>query len=223
MFSLANFDLLIYGSCFSTDFPTTPGCYDNTHNGGSDIIVARLNSTGTALVGSTFIGGTSNDGQNVITYNYGDTFRGEIIADAAGTVYIASFTTSNNFPATVGALDATYNGAQDGVIIKLNASFATLAWATFVGGSADDAALGLKLDASGFGLYISGATSSLNFPVLAGAIHPAFLGGGMDGWVMYLASTGNFALASSYIGTSGYDQAYFLQLDASNNVYEITI
>ncbi len=219
MFSLANFDLLIYGSCFSTDFPTTPGCYDNTHNGGSDIIVARLNSTGTALVGSTFIGGTSDDGQNVITYNYGDTFRGEIIADAAGTVYIASFTTSNNFPATVGALDATYNGAQDGVIIKLNASFATLAWATFVGGSADDAALGLKLDASGFGLYISGATSSLNFPVLAGAIHPAFLGGGMDGWVMYLASTGNFALASSYIGTSGYDQAYFLQLDASNNVY----
>ncbi|MFN0187157.1 MAG: PKD domain-containing protein [Bacteroidia bacterium] len=219
MFSLANFDLLVYGSCFSTDYPTSAGCYDNTHNGGSDIVVTRLNSTGSALLGSTFIGGTANDGQNNIPYNYGDTFRGEIIADAAGTIYLASFTSSNNFPATAGALDATYNGGQDGVIIKLNASFASLGWATYVGGSADDAALGLKLDFSGFGLYISGATASLNFPVLPGAIHPTFLGGGMDGWVMYLASTGNFALASSYIGTAGYDQAYFLQLDASNNVY----
>lgn len=219
MFSLANLDLLIYGSCNSTDYPTTAGCFDNTQNGGTDIIVTRLNSTGTALVGSTYIGGTSNDGQNAIPYNYGDTFRGEIIADAAGTVYIASFTSSINFPVTVGALDGSHNGAQDGVIIKLNASFATLAWATFVGGSANDAALGLKLDASGFGLYISGATASTNFPVLPGAVHPTFLGGGMDGWVMYLASTGTFALASSYIGTSGYDQAYFLQLDASNNVY----
>lgn len=219
MFSLANLDLLIYGSCNSTDYPTTAGCFDNSQNGGTDIVVTRLNSTGTALVGSTFIGGTSNDGQNAIPYNYGDNYRGEIIADAAGTVYIASFTSSVNFPVTVGALDGSHNGAQDGVIIKLNASFATLGWATFVGGSANDAALGLKLDASGFGLYIAGATASTNFPVLPGAVHPTFLGGGMDGWVMYLASTGTFALASSYIGTSGYDQAYFLQLDASNNVY----
>lgn len=219
MFSLPNNDLLIYGSCFSNDYPTTPGCYDNSYNGNSDIIISRLNSTGSALIGSTYVGGSGNDGQNTIAYNYGDAFRGEIIADAAGTVYVASFTQSNNFPATVGAIDATYNGAQDGVIIKLNASFASLAWATFVGGSSDDAALGLKLDGSGFGLYIAGATSSNNFPVLPGAIHPSYMGGGMDGWVMYLASTGNFALASSYIGTSGYDQAYFLQLDASNNVY----
>jgi gliding motility-associated-like protein len=219
MFSLANLDLLIYGSCNSTDYPTTAGCFDNTHNGGTDIIVTRLNSTGTALVGSTYIGGSSNDGQNAIPYNYGDNFRGEIIADATGTVYIASFTSSANFPVTPGALDGSYNGAQDGVIIKLNANFNSLAWATFVGGSANDAALGLKLDASGFGLYIAGATASNNFPVLPGAVHPTFIGGGMDGWVMYLASTGTFALASSYIGTNGYDQAYFLQLDANNNVY----
>jgi gliding motility-associated-like protein len=219
MYSLANLDLLIYGSCNSTDYPTTAGCYDNTHNGGTDIIVTRLNSAGTALVGSTYIGGSLDDGQNVIPYNYGDPYRGEIIADAAGTVYIASFTSSVNFPATVGAIDVTHNGAQDGVIIKLNASFGSLHWATFVGGSANDAALGLKLDVSGFGLYIAGATASTNFPVLPGAVHPTFLGGGMDGWVMYLASTGTFALASSYIGTSGYDQAYFLQLDANNSVY----
>ncbi len=219
MFSLANYDLLIYGSCFSSDYPVTPGCFDATHNGASDIIVTRLNSTGTALVGSTFIGGSANDGQNAIAYNYGDTFRGEIIADAAGTVYVASFTSSANFPATAGVLDPTHNGMQDGVIIRLNPTFASLDWATFVGGSNDDAALGLKLDASGFGLYIAGATASTNFPVLGGAIHPTFLGGGMDGWVMYLASNGIFSLASSYIGTSGYDQAYFLQLDASNSVY----
>ncbi|MBK9318495.1 MAG: gliding motility-associated C-terminal domain-containing protein [Bacteroidetes bacterium] len=219
MFSLANNDLLIYGSCSSSDYPVTPGCYDATQNGSYDIIVTRLNSTGSALVGSTYIGGSGNDGQNAIPYNYGDTYRGEIIADALGTVYIASFTSSNNFPATAGVFDATANGAQDGVIIRLNPSFATLDWATYVGGSGDDAALGLKLDGSGFGLYIAGATSSVNFPTQGGAIHPAFLGGGMDGWVMYLASNGIFTLASSYIGTSGYDQAYFLQLDAANSVY----
>ncbi len=220
MYSLPNSDLLLYGSCASTNYPTTPGCFDATHNGFYDIIVTRLNSTGSALVGSTYIGGTGDDGSNAIAYNYGDTYRGEIIADPiTGTVYIASFTSSNNFPATAGALDVTHNGAQDAVIIRLNAAFNALDWATYVGGSANDAALGLKLDASGFGLYIAGATASNNFPTQPGALHPTFLGGGMDGWVMYLASTGNFTLASSYIGTSGYDQAYFLQLDASNSVY----
>ena len=219
MYSMANGDLILYGSCYSANYPTTPGCYDNSHNGGADIIITRLNAAGSALLGSTFVGGSSDDGQNNINYNYGDPFRGEVIADAAGTVYVASFTQSNNFPATTGALDVTFNGDQDGVIIKLNANFATLAWATFVGGSAKDAAYGLKLDQSGFGLYIAGATESTNFPVQAGAVHPTFLGGGMDGWVMYLASNGIFTLASSYIGTSGYDQAYFLQLDAQNNVY----
>lgn len=219
MFSMANGDLIIYGSCYSSNYPTTPGCYDNTHNGASDIIISKLDAAGAVLLGSTFVGGAADDGQNNINYNYGDPFRGEVIADAAGVIYVASFTQSANFPATAGALDVTFNGDQDGVIIKLNANFATLGWATYVGGSNKDAAYGLKLDQSGFGLYIAGATASTNFPAMAGAVNPTFLGGGMDGWVMYLASNGIFALASSYIGTSGYDQAYFLQLDGQNSVY----
>ena len=218
MFSTANGDLILYGSCASPNYPTTAGCYDASHNGLYDIVISKLNSTGTALIGSTFLGGTGNDGQNAIAYNYGDPFRGEVIADAAGIIYVASFSSSNNFPAA-GSIDNTQNGGQDGVVIKMDATLTTRLWATFIGGSGEDAAYGLKLDAGGFGLYIAGVTNSTNFPVQAGAIHPTYLGGGMDGWLVYLAASGVFTLASTYIGTSGYDQAYFIQLDAQNSVY----
>lgn len=219
MHSLPNGDVLLYGSAQSTNYPVTAGCYDATHNGDFDIVVTRLSNTGTALIGSTYIGGSVSDGQNIIPYNYGDTFRGEIITDTTGEVYVASFTSSANFPVTAGSVDVTYNGGQDGVIFHLNPTLTTLTWSTFIGGSSDDAAFGLKLDKSNFGLYITGCTKSNNFPTLANALNPNFLGGGSDAFIMYLVASGNFVLGSSYLGTSAWDQSFFLDSDDANNVF----
>ncbi|GAG10335.1 unnamed protein product, partial [marine sediment metagenome] len=61
----------ITGFTHSTDFPTTPGAYDETFNGGADAFVTKLNSTGSALVYSTFIGGSGNDYAYVIDIDNG--------------------------------------------------------------------------------------------------------------------------------------------------------
>ncbi len=218
MYSLPNGDLLLYGSCQSSNYPTTVGCYDNTNNGNFDIIVTKLNAAGNTLIGSTYIGGSNSDGQNVITENYGDTFRGEIIADSTGEVYVATFSSSNNFP-TPGGIDQSSNGGQDGILMHLNPTLTTLVWSTYIGGSNDDAAFGLRQDKVGFGIYVAGATKSTNFPTMPTALNPTFIGGGMDGFVMYIISSGGFALASSYIGTNSKDEACFLDADDQNNVY----
>lgn len=124
----ANNDLIIYGSTSSTNYPTTSGAYDNSFNGGSsylmdgidygngsDIVITKMNSQGTNLVGSTFIGGSSNDGlnresSNALHHNYGDNARGEVNLDATGNIYIASCTESTNFPTTGGSASPSAGG-----------------------------------------------------------------------------------------------------------------
>jgi len=213
-------DLYIYGSSASTNYPTLAGSYHTTFYGGyCDIVVTKLNSTGTALLGSTYIGGSDDDGQNVIFYNYGDEFRGEIVVDANDNAYIASFTSSTNFPTTPGCYDNTYNGgSQDAVVFELNSNLSQLLWSTYLGGSGDDAAYGLRLTSFG-GLYVVGGTSSTDFPVTIGCYQSTFQGGSYDGFISYLSNNGSILFPSSYYGTSSFDEAFFVDLDAGSNVY----
>jgi gliding motility-associated-like protein len=214
-----NNELYIYGSAASSDYPTTAGAFDGTQNGGYDIIVTHLNNTGSALLGSTFVGGTLDDGSNIVYTNYGDTYRGEIIVDGSGNALISTFTSSTNFPATVGAYDASANGGQDGCVLKLSPNMSTLIWATYLGGTTNDAAFGIRENSLG-NVYVCGATSSSNFPSTVGTYQPSYLGG-LDGFIVELSNSGTGLLASTFFGTgtTSLDEAFFIDIDLDDDVY----
>ncbi|MBK5286221.1 MAG: PKD domain-containing protein [Bacteroidia bacterium] len=221
-------NLAIYGRTYSANFPVTPGAYDVTYNGGADIVVCKLSPTGNALLASTFVGGSGDEGVNItatftsqpsLKYNYGDDGRGEIVVDAANNFYIASNSRSLNFPTTAGAFQTAFaGGTQDGVVFRINNSLSTLMWSSYIGGNSDDAAYSCYVDASN-DIYVTGGTSSANFPATAGTLHPAYQGGIADGFIAHISGNGNAILEATFIGTTVYDQCYFVQLDLSGNVY----
>ncbi len=212
-------ELFIYGSTSSTNFPVSSGCFQNLYGGGaSDIFVTRLSEDGATLLGSTYVGGSAADGSNSLAVNYGDSFRGEIILDNSGNPCIASFSSSGNFPMTPGVFDPTYNGGQDGVVFKFNAGLTTLVWSTYLGGNADDAAYGLKLNDIDM-VYVTGGTQSQNFNFSEYALHQNYMGGTHDGFIFILWPDVTFAVAGTYIGTAGFDESFFIQMDDENSVY----
>lgn len=231
-----NNELLILGTTSSNDFPVSVGAYDVTFNGGSfymgtlpyylngsDIVVSKLSADGTALLSSTFMGGTENDGLNMsgnLKYNYGDVYRGEIIVDANDNVYVASTTLSTNFPTTAGVFLPSNGGGQDGCVFKLSSDLSSLIWSSYLGGTGNDAAYSLQFDSTN-NLYVTGGTESADFPTTAGTIHPTFQGGVSDGFISKTNNNATTILASSYLGTNAYDQSYFVQLDTAENVYVI--
>jgi len=225
-------NLVIAGKTYSEDYPVTGGAYDETANGGADIIVTKLNADGTALVGSTYIGGSSDDGVNIsssflaeqttIKYNYGDNSRSEVILDKAGNIYIASSSRSTDFPVTSSAVKSTLSDEQDGVVLKLNSSVTSLTWSTFVGGSSPDAAYVLALDTAQKFLYVAGGTQSTDMfsTAMAGGLWDSYQGGLADGYICRFRNSGTYnLLQSTYIGTTAYDQCYGVQVDLENNVY----
>ncbi|WP_022821990.1 gliding motility-associated C-terminal domain-containing protein [Hymenobacter norwichensis] len=201
------------------------------YQNGADIFVAKLSATGNTLTGSTLLGGSGTDGvvstlnnsgqtldglPGSPVNNYGDQFRGDVTTDGDGNVYIASVTNSPNFPAT-GYRTSYQGGAFDAVVVKLSADLRSLLWSTYLGGSGADAAYSLQVDATR-GVYVTGGTLSANFPTTTGSFRPT-RPGGTDGFVTHLSNTGTAVLQSSYIGTTDYDQAFFVQLDAAGSVY----
>jgi len=231
MFVNANDQLVVMGTTEATDFPVTPGAYDVTHNGGFDIYVTVFNQAGTALIGSTFIGGAGDDGINApilfslnpgypLHFQYADEFRGDVNADASNNIYVASCTRSVNFPSTPGSFQTAFTpgGTQEGCVFKLNPTATTLIYSTFLGGSGEDAAYSLGLTAAGT-VYVAGGTTSNDFPISPTALNPTYLGGQADGFAVLLNPTGSAILNSTFVGTAGYDQCYFVQLSASGEVY----
>lgn len=222
-------NLIVYGVSYSADYPTSAGTYDNTYNGNGDIVVTKFNSAGTALLGSTFIGGADMDGINFepqeftsgnLKRNYGDQNRGEINIDANRNIFVASVTFSNNFPVTAGAPQNTFGGVQDGCIFKLNDNCSQLLWSTYIGGSSDDACYSLDPGPNGT-LYVAGGTMSSDFPTTTGCLNSTYLGGAYDGFITHINSNGTQFLSSTFIGTNGDDQVYFVKLDGSSNVYAV--
>ncbi len=222
----ADGNLIIYGRTWSTNFPVTSNAFDPTHNGNCDIVVSKISSNGTQLLGSTYLGGSLNDGVNYdptepgkgnLKVNYGDDGRGEVVVDADKNIYVATCTSSPNFPVTSGAFQTNLGGQQDGVIFKLNPDCSVLLWSTFIGGSADDACY--SMDLRNNEVYACGGTMSVNFPVTPGVLHGQFQGGTMDGFVVRLNSSGSALLASTFIGTDKDDQVYFVKLDKDFDVY----
>ena len=223
-------ELFLYGVTSSTNFPMAGTPYDNTHNGGpnetennlnfngADIYVARLNATGTALIASTYIGGSNSDGlnTNVLQYNYGDQFRGEIILDASNNVYVASTTFSGNFPVS-GGMQSGIAGMQDAVVFKMPPTLSSLTWSTFFGGTGYESGNALEISSTG-DIYFTGGTTSTNLPITFGNDLTAN-GGLSDGYLVRLNGTTGGFMSGTYLGQNEYDQAYFVQLDIDDKVY----
>jgi gliding motility-associated-like protein len=221
-----NGDLIIAGRTYSDNYPTA-NAYDNTFNGGADIVVTKLNAAGTALIGSTYIGGTGDDGVNIaaewgtvnssLKKNYGDDARSEVIIDNADNIYVAAATRSSNFPVVNGANAA---GQQDGVVFKFNNNLSSLIWSTHIGGAADDAAYVLSLDKSQARLYVAGGTASAGLGTAG--VYQSTIQGGIDGFIARFLNSGAYTRERfTYIGTGDYDQCYGLQMDADDNVYSM--
>ena len=239
-------ELVIYGTTSSPDFPMTEGAFQKTFLGGdpiydttnlvpyrlvggipfrngSDIFLAILGNDGRTLEGSTFIGGTENDGimekYMPLTKNYGDQFRGEVNVDSEDNIYVASNTSSPDFIIKNGP-QAVYGGdVNDGIIMKFNQDLSDLLWSTYVGGSGMDALFSIKVDSEG-NTFASGGSNSVDFPVTDG-VHKTTkpLASDIDGIVVKISSDGSELLSSTYVGTPYYDQVFFLELDSSNCVY----
>lgn len=139
----------------SLGFPTTPGL-DQTRDGPADAFVTKFNPAGTALMYSTYVGGSAGENMVRAVDN-----AGRIVVDAAGNAYVAGETTSTDFPTTVGAYDTTYGGGlngSDGFYVKLNPS-GQLVYGTYMGGDAYEYTTGIAVDSAG-NVYVSGATNS---------------------------------------------------------------
>jgi hypothetical protein len=193
----------VTGSTSSSDFPTTAGAFDTTFNG-LDGFVTKLDASGSNPAYSTFVGGAS-----------GESISG-IAVDASGAVYVTGYTISTDYPVTAGAFDTTFNGATsnyDAFATKLNAAGSALVYSTFLGGAGDDTANAVALDASG-AVYVTGSTSSSDFPTTAGAFDTSYNGG--DAFLVKINPTGTGLVYSTFLGAGG---ANAVAVDASGAAY----
>ena len=195
----------VTGRTYSTNFPTL-NPYRSTNSGGRDIFVAKLNSTGTALLYSTYIGGS------------GDELGFGIAVNSSGEAYVTGWTSSLNFP-LVGALQPFYGGgSSDAFLIRLNSTGNSLLYSTYAGGSGADVGTGIALD-SARNIYGIGYTNSSNLQ-LVNAVQP-FYAGGYDGFLMEVTASGNLIVFSTYAGGSGDDYGQGIAVDASGYIYAI--
>jgi hypothetical protein len=185
----------VAGYTTSGDFPTA-GAYDATQNGSYDVFVTKLSPDGSALVYSTFLGGSGED------YAFG------IAVDGTGAAYVTGYTFSPGFP-TSGAYDDTYGDDGDAFVSKLSAGGNVLLYSTFLGGSGEDVAYGIAVDGGG-AAYVTGSTASADFP--AAGFDTTF-NGVSDAFVTKLSAGGNQLAYSTFLGGSSLDHGTGIALE----------
>ena len=197
----------VTGDTEAADFPTANPLQSSA--GGGDAFVAALNSTATALLYSTYLGGTAYD------QGFG------IALDAAGNAYVTGQTNSTDFP-VVNPIEAAPaaggggSGSDDVFVTKLDPTGAALLYSTYLGGSDSDAGYAVAVDGSGRA-YVTGRTVSTDFPTVAA--YQAVAGGAWDAFVFRVNAAGTALDYSTYLGGSRSDQAYGIAVDASGSAY----
>ncbi len=195
----------VTGSTASFDFPTTPGAFNRTiYSDIYNVFVLKLNQTGSSLIYSTFVTGLRNDAGI------------DIAIDPIGNAYITGTTESSDFPTTPGAFDNSSNpssGYRDIFILKLNHNGSALYYSTFVGGNNDDRASAIAIDISG-NAFVTGYTSSTDFPITPNAKDTSYNGGYFDAFALKLNSSGSKLIYSTFIGGSNSDHSYNIVIDS---------
>jgi hypothetical protein len=212
----------VAGKAESSNFPTTTGAFQATFPGAfSSGFVTKLNSTGSKLVYSTFLGG-SGGGLCYLSNGSTDDLAHGIAIDANGNAYVTGCTDSPNFPTTAGAFDRTCHGCGndhgDAFVSKLNANGTALVYSTFLGGSDLDVGYSIAVDANG-NAYVGGSATSENFPITAGAFQTTKTAGGQVGFITKVNPTGTGLVYSTFLGGSDADLINGLALDKLLNVY----
>jgi hypothetical protein len=210
-FSIAidgSWNTYITGYTWSTDFPTTPNAFDTSFYSGADVFVTKLNSSGTMLDYSTYLGGVIDD--------YGQS----IAVDNLGNAYITGYTYSSDFPTTLGAFDTSFNGGSYDVFVsKLNPNGTGLVYSTYLGGGSDDDGHGIVVNSLG-NTYITGWTGSSNFPTTSD-VFDKILSGHTDAFVTELNPSGTTLVYSTFLGGGSNDNGYGISIDSSGNTYII--
>lgn len=186
--------VLVAGSTRSVDFPSWAGAYDDTHNGGCDVFLARFDGRLSTLLAVTFFGGSGDDGG----------WPGVSLAeDGQGRIYVAGPTTSSDLPVTAGALDPTPNGGSDLFVARFSHGLDSLLACTYLGGSANEGETQVVLGAAD-DLYLAGSTASSNFPTTPGAFDRT-RAGGTDAFASRVSRDLTTLLASTFLGGT-YDE-----------------
>ena len=197
----------ITGYTFSTDFPTTPGCYNDSHNSSAEVFVTKLNSNGSKLIYSTYIGGENR--------SYG---RG-ITVDSSGNAYIIG-NAESGYPTTKGAYDTSNNGLYDVIVTKLNSEGSNLTYSTYIGCGGQDLGRAITVDSKG-NAYITGRAgqnSNPPYPTTKDAYDTSH-NGQYDVFVTKLNDDGSNITYSTYIGGSHVDDGFDIALDSDGIVY----
>jgi len=193
----------------STDggFPTTNRAMQRDYGGGtSDGFILKLNSNGTGLAYSTYIGGGLQD----IVYG--------IAVDGSGRAYVAGETNSYDLPTTEGVFQPGLAGYTDTFAAKLSPSGSYLDYCTYVGsGTNHERAFALDVDEAGCA-YITGETASYIFPTTPGAYQQTCGGGTYDAFVYKLSPSADHLVFCTYVGASGRDHATAIAVDIHGNI-----
>jgi hypothetical protein len=192
----------VTGRTYSLDFPTH-GPFQSSNAGSSDVFVTKLNANGSALVYSTYLGGSDYDRAYAVAI------------DASGNAYVVGRTASTDFP-TQNALQASNAGLSDVFVAKLDANGSSLVFSTYLGGSGTDHGYGISVDSSG-NAFLTGWTDSTDFPTQA-ALQTSNAGLS-DVFVAKLDASGSSLTFSTYLGGSGYEEATGIAVDTSGNAY----
>jgi beta-propeller repeat-containing protein len=218
------------GLAAATNFPTTPGAFQTTARSttNASVFVTKLNPAGSALVYSTYLGGSGNP--------YGMDDQGASIAvDAAGNAYVTGWTFSKDFPTTPGAFQTSNRGLENAFVTKLNSDGTALLYSTYLGGTNEggnilpgDQGRGIAVDTQG-NAYVTGSACSADFPVTPLAFQLSFKGGGGGLGPFYCNAflsklnpelLGPLSLVySTYLGGSGGDSGQSIAVDNTGNAY----
>jgi hypothetical protein len=193
----------VVGETSSTNFPVTSGAAQSHNAGGlDDAFIAKLNSSGT-LSYSSYLGGSGDDAATGVA------------VDSTGKIYVTGTTTSTNFPTTTGAYQTTEKGGYDAFVVRLTTAGA-INYSTLLGGSGDEASDGIAVDSSG-NMYVTGYTSSSNFPTTSGVFQTTFKGT-YDAFITKFTSAGKLSF-STYLGGTGDNEGWDISVDSGGNTY----
>jgi len=215
-------DAYVAGGAYSSNFPVTAGIVQSTNKSAPDygwnLFITKLNPAGSALLYSTYLGGSGD---------YGSPNNVVLAVDSSGDALVATTVLSTDFPVTAGVFQPQNNATGRGnmTISKLNPTATKLTFSTYLGGSSspygDDTPYGLAVAASG-NVFLSGTTWETNFPVTKGAFQTTSQNGGdglSAGFVTKVNATGTALIYSTYLSGSGSDRVRALAFDASGDVY----
>lgn len=196
----------VTGTTLSSDFPTTAGAYDTSHNGSYDVFLTKLNAAGSGLLYSTYLGGSSFEGATAVALG------------VDGSAYLTGNTASLDFSTTPGAYQVTNHGGDDVFVARFDPGGSRLVYSTMLGSSGfSEFAYSLAVDATG-NAYTTGRTDSASFPTSPGAFDPS-ANGGDDAFVSKISADGTELLASTFLGGPGFEVGAGVATDGDQQPY----